>query len=184
MIFAEGIVLYHGGYTRVETPELVLCREGKDFGRGFYLTSDKDQAKRFVRQSVRKAITTGRVSGDCSQGCVSVFQVESVAGLACYDFPNANEEWLHCVVAHRKKIAVAMEPWAAYDVMEGKIANDATNIVINAYMRGLYGKVGSSQAVQAALSYLEPGNLKDQICLRTAKGLASVRFVGSEEVAL
>lgn len=90
--------------------------------------------------------------------------------------------WLSCVVSHRKDIEAEMRKWSAFDVMEGKIANDNTNMVINAYMRGLYGAVGSERAVETALGFLEPERLKDQICLRTDRALDAIRYLGSEEM--
>ena len=40
-----GTILYHGSYCVVENPDLEKCAKYKDFGRGFYLTSSKEQAK-------------------------------------------------------------------------------------------------------------------------------------------
>ncbi len=40
MILEDGIKLYHGSYTVVDKPELSKCMPGKDFGLGFYLTTD------------------------------------------------------------------------------------------------------------------------------------------------
>ncbi len=40
----DGIILYHGSYCVVEKPDLEKCALYKDFGRGFYLTTSKEQA--------------------------------------------------------------------------------------------------------------------------------------------
>ena len=40
----EGLVLYHGSYCVVENPDLEKCALYKDFGKGFYLTTSKEQA--------------------------------------------------------------------------------------------------------------------------------------------
>ncbi|NGM18108.1 DUF3990 domain-containing protein [Eggerthellaceae bacterium zg-893] len=48
LAFHEGLVLYHGSYADVREIDLERCAPGKDFGRGFYLTTDYDQAKSFV----------------------------------------------------------------------------------------------------------------------------------------
>ena len=45
----NNIVVYHGSYTEVQTPDLNKCKTGKDFGRGFYITTDKNQAIKFSR---------------------------------------------------------------------------------------------------------------------------------------
>lgn len=55
MKLVDGMMLYHGSYTPVQTIDLAKCATGKDFGRGFYLTADKLQAKNFIKTSLLKA---------------------------------------------------------------------------------------------------------------------------------
>ena len=38
------IKLYHGSNTKIEVPDLLHSKPFKDFGRGFYLSADKQQA--------------------------------------------------------------------------------------------------------------------------------------------
>ena len=61
MILKDGMLLFHGSYTTIEEISLDQCTYGKDFGRGFYLTSDVNQAKRFIKTSVNKAIAFGLI---------------------------------------------------------------------------------------------------------------------------
>ena len=44
----NGLVLYHGSYCEVREPLLEKCANRKDFGKGFYLTSSREQAESFV----------------------------------------------------------------------------------------------------------------------------------------
>ena len=48
----NGMLLYHGSYTEVPNIELEKCKTGKDFGRGFYVTSSYSQAQRFIPNSI------------------------------------------------------------------------------------------------------------------------------------
>ena len=41
---SENLALYHGSYTTVSAIDLAICSDGLDFGRGFYVTSSKQQA--------------------------------------------------------------------------------------------------------------------------------------------
>ncbi len=52
MKLKDGMLLFHGSYTPVEKIDLERCAKGKDFGRGFYLTSDLNQARNFIRSSI------------------------------------------------------------------------------------------------------------------------------------
>lgn len=46
------IKLYHGSNTKIEVPDLVHSKPFKDFGRGFYLSADKQQAWDMAYQKV------------------------------------------------------------------------------------------------------------------------------------
>ena len=52
----NGIILYHGSYAKIENVNLEKCLDGKDFGTGFYLTSDYAQAAKFIKTSIAKAV--------------------------------------------------------------------------------------------------------------------------------
>ena len=39
------MLLYHGSYTVIKRPRLLKNQRMHDFGDGFYLTTDKEQAK-------------------------------------------------------------------------------------------------------------------------------------------
>ena len=58
----DGMTLYHGSYCEVREPDLSKCSKMKDFGRGFYLTTSRAQAESFVKTSIAKARTAGRIS--------------------------------------------------------------------------------------------------------------------------
>ena len=44
---SDGMLLYHGSYMVVDTPDLAKCAARKDFGKGFYLTTSRKQAEAF-----------------------------------------------------------------------------------------------------------------------------------------
>ena len=111
--------------------------------------------------------------------------MEGADSLLTYEFADADREWLHCVVGHRKRNSFREQhKWDGYDIIAGKIANDNTNLVITIYMDGLYGKIGSDRADMIAIQFLEPDNLKDQICFRTEKALRTLKFMKSERIRL
>ena len=39
------MIVYHGSYCIVDKPDIRYSREALDFGKGFYLTNIKEQAK-------------------------------------------------------------------------------------------------------------------------------------------
>lgn len=186
MAVDNGITLYHGSYTVVETPVLSKCEKGKDFGLGFYLTTNLSQAKRFVKSSIGKAIKNGVENIDANKGFVSYYDWINDESLKVYEFKTADSEWLHCVAAHRRGSLLKgeIEKWKRYDVIIGKIANDSTNQVITAYINGVYGEVGTEEADRIAISLLKPEKLTNQLCFRTDKAIESLKYVSNEAVKI
>lgn len=70
---SDGMFLYHGSYCEVRTPDLTKCANFKDFGKGFYLTSSKEQAVNFINTSLKKAKAQGIISTDQEYGVISVY---------------------------------------------------------------------------------------------------------------
>lgn len=66
----DGDLLYHGSFCEVQTPDLRKCARYKDFGQGFYLTTDKKQAETFAKISTQKAVENGVVASQRYGECV------------------------------------------------------------------------------------------------------------------
>ena len=186
MVQNEIITLYHGSYCEVAAPDLSRCSRYKDFGQGFYLTTSKEQAMRFSLTSLKKAAAKGVVSEKQKYGVVSVFSscTDKLSRLDVCRFKKADEEWLGCVTGHRKGSIYAddVKQYEKFDIITGKVANDATNATITAYMAGLYGDVGSERAKELCISLLLPERLKDQYCFRTQRALDILDFTESFRV--
>ena len=184
LALADGMLLYHGSYCEVKAPDLGKCAGLKDFGKGFYLTSSKAQAEGFIRTSLKKAKAQGVIADEQTYGVVSVFRYQPVQEMKVLAFPDADTDWLHCVVGHRKPdtFPTVVEKMTQYDVIAGKIADDATNVTILTYLVGAYGAIGSEEADQLCISRLIPERLQDQFCFRTDLALRNLLFVGSEQI--
>lgn len=179
----QRMCLYHGSYCAVQEPDLSKCARFKDFGQGFYLTTSKEQAENFAKISTRKAIAKKLIPPQ-DFGVVSTYICVDPSELLHLEYPAADANWLHCVVAHRRNryFPELLRQITGYDVVSGKIANDDTNITITAYLDGLYGEIGTQGADRICISLLLPDRLKDQYCFRTDKALKTLIFKGSEQV--
>lgn len=138
MILKDGMLLYHGSYTAIETISLEKCTKGKDFGKGFYLTSDIGQAKNFIKMSIRKAQGFDLIDSAQDYGYITSFQYnEPAEGIKTHIFEVADKEWLWYVSQNRRKrlaelLAGRIDPSIdESDIIVGKIANDKTNPVTN-----------------------------------------------------
>lgn len=181
---SDNMLLYHGSYCEVKIPDLSRCASSKDFGKGFYLTSSREQAESFIALSLKKAKAQRLAPKEQSYGVISAFRYQSTKDILMRIYKEANADWLHCVVGHRKanSFPKIVDNLKKYDVIAGKIANDATNVTILTYLIGAYGTVGSAEADRLCIGRLIPERLKDQFCFRTEKGLRCLSFEGSERI--
>ena len=62
MEMADRLILYHGSYCEIKSPNLNKCAKRKDFGQGFYVTSSREQAISFLNTSIAKAVANGSIS--------------------------------------------------------------------------------------------------------------------------
>lgn len=143
------MILFHGSNVEVLRPSLGHARRPLDFGKGFYLTSDFDQAARWAQL---RAERTGAGSP-----VVTSYNVDAskYADLDVREFPAADVEWLRYVASNRR--GASCDDW---DVVSGPVANDRTIWVINGYMQGRFDE-------DIALRLLLPQNLTDQYAFKT-----------------
>lgn len=171
------VFLFHGSDCIVNNPNLKMCKKGKDFGQGFYLTTDKEQAIKFAKIVARR---NGK-----AKGYVNIYKLYPFKGITRFIFKTTDIAWLNCVVGNRDtRYSSLKKEWDSYDMIIGKIADDDTAQVINAYMSGAYGEISSQEAIKFAIKMFKPDNLKDQMCLKTVKALSFIEFDGYFEVNL
>lgn len=78
----NNITVYHGNYTEVQIPDLKKCREGKDFGRDFYITTDKNQAVKFAKLIAQRH--------NISYGVLNEYILSDINNLSYYDFKSTD----------------------------------------------------------------------------------------------
>ena len=184
MKLQDGLILYHGSYASVTEIDLEKCQPGKDFGRGFYLTTDPRQARGFIAPSLRKARALGLAEETQRHGYISTFRYSSFQpDPSSRSLPDADKQWLWFVALNRRRsLAEMLEKKIApellsAEIISGKIANDNTNPVITTYLNGLYGPVEEDLSAQTAIRLLLPNRLKDQYCFLTENAINHLSFV-------
>lgn len=91
------IKLYHGSNTRVVVPDLKHSKPYKDFGSGFYLSDDKQQAWDMAYQKVKQ---TQEGKAEVSEFLFDE-SVLSVGNLRVLYFSDYCEEWALFVLKNR-----------------------------------------------------------------------------------
>lgn len=153
------ILLYHGSNQAVEKPKILPIVRALDFGAGFYMTSDYDQAARWAAITVKR-----RAKGKPS---VSVFSLEQnkFEDLKILSFDSPCADWLRFISMHRSDVYIN----DIYDVIIGPVADDNTMPVINLYLRGDYTE-------EEAIKRLLPQRLKNQYVFKTSTALELLTF--------
>ncbi|MCR5436014.1 MAG: DUF3990 domain-containing protein [Treponema sp.] len=85
------MILYHGSYTSIETPQIITQEKGRDFGFGFYTTSIKEQAERWA---IRTARLRSRQTDKEESAIVNVYNFDGkfAEKLKTKVFPEADKE--------------------------------------------------------------------------------------------
>ena len=156
------MLVFHGSNVEVRKPSLRKSRKKTDFGRGFYTTTQKEQAEHWTSIKIDRAKTGRRI--------VSVFEVDDSLltnpELNIREFHGPDEAWLNFVVDSRKGVE------HNYDLVFGPVANDKVFTVVNLYESGVLD-------APAAISELKAYNTYDQLSFHTPRVINALRFVES-----
>lgn len=165
------IITYHihGATTIVREPLTHVGRSDLDFGPGFYVTNDKNQA---VKWAITKA---GRKKN--SKAILNIYRFDqerflSDAQYITKIFPLYNVEWLDFIAYSRK----GHQPWLGIDWIEGGIANDSVISTVDAYIDNMI-------TAEKAMDELIKEHLKHQVCISNQEIIDQyITFVESIEI--
>ena len=157
--------LYHGSNVEVRKPNLRFGRSNTDFGKGFYTTTNPEQAERWTQIKLDRVKTGKRI--------VSVYEIDDAVltnpDIQIREFHGVDEAWLNFVVDSRKGIK------HDYDLVFGPVANDKVFTTVNLYESGVLD-------APAAIAQLKAYKTYDQLSFHTKRVMDTLRFVEAYEV--
>jgi hypothetical protein len=159
------MTIYHGGTDIVETPRILTAYTGRGFGAGFYTTEIREQAEKWARRQAR--------SRKQPEAVLNIYEFDNalLQKIKVRTFGDYTMDWLDFVVECRQNAAFRHE----YDLVIGKIANDAVGETIQAVVDGLTSK-------EFALSRLVFMPTNNQICFSTNEALKYLKFIKAERL--
>jgi len=146
---ADRRTLYHGSVIPVPRPLARVGREDIDFGPGFYVTDNLEQASDWAR------IKASAKDERCPFVSVYSIDIPESYHINRLQFYQYSVDWLDFISLSRS----GQRPWAGYDWIEGGIANDRVIATVDAYLDGFI-------TAEQALNKLVKESVKNQICLR------------------
>ena len=157
------MIVYHGGTESIENPDIKFSKNYLDFGKGFYVTTYKEQAEKWAqRRSMRnrkKAIVNVyELSDDLKEYSVIKFKDDQI--------------WLNFVCDCRR----GKDIYKQYDVAMGSVADDDVFKSIDMYFKGLWDE-------EKTLNEIRYYKMNNQICLINQKLINDeLKFIKSYEV--
>lgn len=156
------MTVYHGSVEIVKNPDVLHSYRPLDFGKGFYVTTIKEQAEIWAK---RKASIVGK------KAIVNVYQMKTDSGdLILKDFGKDLSEWIDFVCCCRD----GSTDYEKYDIIKGMVANDKVFRVVDMYHSGVWDKERAIQEIRAYPNY-------DQIAFITQKAIDSLLVFDSFE---
>lgn len=159
------IRLYHGSTMSVRKPSLRPGRANADFGKGFYTTSNQEQAERWAHIKQEREETQRAV--------VSIYEFDETLldspELNIRRFTGADEAWLYFVTDCRKSRG------HNFDLVQGPVANDKVFTTVNLFESGVL-------SAEAAILQLRAYKTYDQLSFHTERVIKALKFVESIEV--
>ena len=113
------MIVYHGSTEIIKNPDVVHSKKYLDFGRGFYITTFENQAKKWaVRKGMRQE----------KNAIVNVYELsEEWDDFTVLSFEKENEKWLDFVCACRKGQPINKE----YDIPVESDIEEGVSIMCN-----------------------------------------------------
>ena len=166
------MILYHGSNIEIEQVNLSKCRPFKDFGRGFYTTSIKDQALSMAKRTVR-------IYKEGTPCITEYFFDETVLTSSRYKikrFPEPSIEWARFVINNRNTnfknfVSFECNTDCKYDIVTGPVANDDITALIDVFLSGIL----SDEALAKELTFRE---LSEQVSFHTEISINCLRKTG------
>lgn len=159
--------LYHGSNTTVDKPRILTPNRALNFGAGFYVTSDREQAENWATIVVERTKTGKEI--------LNIYNFEeNLENLLIKRFETATREWLDFVCDCRLYNYQNND----YDLIIGPVANDTTMPTLRAYIEAVRRNPNEKDFfAEFTLRQLRTERLKNQYVFKTGKSLQYLKFL-------
>lgn len=153
------LILYHGTNVLFNQVDLNHSKDKRDFGRGFYTTTVKEQAESWAENMYIRYGGDGRY--------VMEFRLILNPTINIKVFNGLNREWLTMIKLNRLIGGIQH----GYDMVIGPVADDNTMRTVALYVAGIYTE-------DMALELLRSYEAHNQVSIHTQNALNCLEYMG------
>ena len=175
------MILYHGTLSLFDDIDITKGKGYKDFGKGFYLTQDKQHATRLVERNKQIELNRRkRLNTPNSLITMYLYKFEldllalknSNIKIKYFDTTNIME-WVDFVLQNRSSPTKCH----SYDIVIGATADDDTRLSLDTYQIGGFGKLNSNSAKLALIAALKLETYPEQVYFGEQHAVSHLRLI-------
>jgi hypothetical protein len=151
------MILYHGSNQDFKAVDLSKSKDKRDFGRGFYTTTIREQALQWGYNMYN------RFGGDG----IFLYEFEFIPSpdMKSKRFSEISDEWFDFILSNRTDNDLKHN----FDFVQGPVANDKTVVTITGFIDGIYTR-------EEAMERLRYSKTNDQVSLHTEKAVLLLKL--------
>ena len=158
------MIIYHGSNYDFNTVDLSFSKNRRDFGRGFYTTTIKEQAQQWGYTMFNRFGGNGIFLYE--------FDFSPSPELISKKFTEISEEWFDFILANRTLGGLQHD----FDFIQGPVANDKTFLTITGFIDGIFSR-------EEAMRRLRYSKSNDQVSLHTDRAVALLNLRNKRETS-
>ena len=157
-IMETKLILYHGSNQNFDAIDLSKSKDKRDFGRGFYTTTLREQAEEWAEALF------DRIKGDGI--FIYEMEFEPTEELSVKNYDGLSEEWLLMVQTNRTQGGIQHK----FDIVQGPVANDKTARTIALYIAGI---INANEAIER----LKYSKINNQVSFHTPAAISHLKIL-------
>jgi len=151
------VILYHGSNQDFNNVDLSKSKNRRDFGKGFYTTTIREQALQWGYNMFNRFNGEGIFLYE--------FEFTPSENLKSKVFPEISDEWFDFILSNRTSNVLQHD----FDFVQGPVANDKIVLTITGFIDGIFTR-------KEAMQRLRYSKTNDQLSLHTEKAVSLLKL--------
>jgi hypothetical protein len=158
------MILYHGSNQNFNNVDLTKSKDKRDFGKGFYTTTIREQALQWGYNMFNRFGGEGIFLYE--------FDFSPSSDLKSKQFSEISDEWFDFILLNRTSNVLQHD----FDFVQGPVANDKTVLTITGFIDGIYTR-------DEAMRRLRYSKTNDQVSLHTKNAVSLLKLLNKRKTS-